>query len=189
MDMTETIAPKSDQINAEDLLTGPRTFTVAEVRKGSAEQPVDIHLVEFPGRPYRPSKTERRVIVSGWGVEASEYAGKRFTLYRDPEVTFGRDKVGGIKISHMSHIDKRLELMLTATRGRRAKRIVEPLVESTPTPEPVEVRAGRAVDWFAAKGVARSNLEAHVGKPVAEWSDADVAELKSNAEQIVGGAS
>ena len=28
MDITETIAPRSDQLNAEDLLTGPRTFTV-----------------------------------------------------------------------------------------------------------------------------------------------------------------
>jgi hypothetical protein len=33
-DMTESIAPKSDQLNAEDLLSGPRTFTIKEVRKG-----------------------------------------------------------------------------------------------------------------------------------------------------------
>jgi hypothetical protein len=67
MDMTDTIVPKSDQLNAEDLLTGPRTFTITEVRKGSAEQPVDIHLAEFPGRPFKPSKTVRRILVSAWG--------------------------------------------------------------------------------------------------------------------------
>jgi hypothetical protein len=83
-DLTESIAPKSDQLNAEDLLTGPRTFTVAEVKRGSAEQPVDIHLVEFPGRPFKPSKTVRRILVSAWGADASTYAGRRMTLYRDP---------------------------------------------------------------------------------------------------------
>ena len=55
MDLTDTIIPRSDQMNAEDLLTGPRTFTIMEVRKSdSTEQPVDIVLVEFPpGRPFK----------------------------------------------------------------------------------------------------------------------------------------
>jgi hypothetical protein len=66
MDLTDSIAPRSDQMNAEDLLTGPRTFTVTEVRKGSsAEQPVSIYLAEFPSdRPFKPSKTVRRILVS-----------------------------------------------------------------------------------------------------------------------------
>ena len=54
VDLTESIAPKSDQLNAEDLLTGPRTFTVEKVTAGTTEQPVDVHLVEFPGRPFKP---------------------------------------------------------------------------------------------------------------------------------------
>jgi hypothetical protein len=89
MDISSTIVPKSDQLNAEDLLTGPRTFTVEKVTAGSAEQPVDIHLVEFPGRPFRPSKTVRRILVNAWGAEASAYVGRRMTLYRDPAVKFG----------------------------------------------------------------------------------------------------
>src|SRR5699024_6986628 len=93
MDLTESIAPKSDQINAEDLLSGPRTFTIEKVTAGSAEQPVNVHLREFPGRPYRPSKSMRRVMVAAWGSDASAYTGRRITLYRDPEVTFGKDKV------------------------------------------------------------------------------------------------
>lgn len=127
MDLTESIAPRSDQLNAEDLLTGPRAFTIEKVNEGSAEQPVNVHLVEFPGRPYRPSKTCRRLMVAAWGKDSSAYAGRRLTLYRDPEITFGRDKVGGIRISHMSHIDKRLTLALTVTRGKRAAYIVDPM--------------------------------------------------------------
>lgn len=136
MDLTESIAPKSDQLNAEDLLTGPRTFTIERVTEGSDEQPVNVHLVELPGRPYRPSKSMRRVMVHAWGKETAPYAGRRFTLYRDPEVTFGRDKVGGIKISHLSHIEKRLVLALTVTRGKRSPHVVEPLVEAAPAPQP-----------------------------------------------------
>lgn len=136
MDLTKSIEPKSDQLNAEDLLTGPVTVTIERVTEGSAEQPVDVHLVEFPGRPYRPSKSMRRVMVSAWGKEAAVYAGRRMTLYRDPEVTFGRDKVGGIKISHLSHIEKRMSLALTVTRGKRSPHVVEPLTEAAPQPLP-----------------------------------------------------
>ncbi len=131
MDLTDTITPRSDQMNAEDLLTGPRTFTVAEVRKGSAEQPVDIHLVEFPGRPFRPSKTVRRILVNAWGPEASAYVGRRMTLYRDPSVKFGGMDVGGIRVSHLSHIDKPLSVALTVSRGKRLPYTVQPLPAET----------------------------------------------------------
>jgi hypothetical protein len=127
MDMTQSIAPKSDQLNADDLMAGPVTVTIAEVKAGSAEQPVDVVLVEFPGRAYRPSKSMRRVMVASWGKEAGAYAGHRLTLYRNPEITFGREKTGGIEISHLSHIEKPLTVALTATRGKRKNFTVQPL--------------------------------------------------------------
>lgn len=132
MDLTESIAPRSDQLNAEDLLAGPRTVTVEKVTKGSSEQPVNIHLVEFPGRPFRPSKTVRRILVAAWGAEASAYTGRRMALYRDPAVRFGGQDVGGIRVSHMSHISKRLTLALTVTRGKRAPYNVDPLPDGPP---------------------------------------------------------
>ncbi|TFD61105.1 hypothetical protein E3T43_01140 [Cryobacterium sp. Hh7] len=130
--MTQSIAPKSDQLNADDLMAGPVTVTIAEVKAGSAEQPVDVVLVEFPGRAYRPSKSMRRVMVTAWGKEAGTYAGHRLTLYRNAEITFGRDKVGGIEISHMSDIDKPLTVALTATRGKRKNFTVQPLAAAAP---------------------------------------------------------
>lgn len=127
-DMVASIEPRSDQTNAEDLITGPRTVTVIAVKRGSAEQPVDIVTDEFgDGRPYKPCKTMRRVLVAAWGTDTSLYVGRRMTIYRDPDITFGRDKVGGIRISHLSDIDKRLEIALTVTRGRRAMFAVDPL--------------------------------------------------------------
>jgi hypothetical protein len=127
MDITETIAPRSDQINAEDLLTGPRTFTVEKVTAGTPEQPVEIHLAGLPGRPFKPSKTVRRLLVAAWGPEANAYTGRRMTLYRDPAVRFGGSEVGGIRVSHLSDIDKRIQVALTVTRGKRQPFIIEPL--------------------------------------------------------------
>jgi hypothetical protein len=140
MDLTESIAPKSDQLNADDLISGPVTVTISEVAKGSPEQPVDVRLVEFPGRAYRPSKSMRRIMVSAWGPEAAAYSGRRLTLYRNPEITFGKDKVGGIEISHLSDLAKPLTVALTATRGKRKSFTVQPLPDG-PKQQSTEIPA------------------------------------------------
>ena len=133
-DMTDSIAPRSDQMNAEDLLTGPRTFTITEVRiLSSPEQPVWVFFAEHP-QPFKPSKTVRRLMVFAWGPDSAAYVGKRMTLYRDPDVRFGGQDVGGIRVSHMSGITRRLEVALSVTRGRRAPFVVEPLADEALAP-------------------------------------------------------
>lgn len=159
MDLTESIAPRSDQLNAEDLLTGPRIITITDVQRGTAEQPVNILTAEFgPGRPYKPSKTMRRVLVAAWGADAKAYVGRRLMIYRDPEITFGRDKVGGIRISAMSHIDSRFSLALTVTRGRRAPFLVDPLPTESPADRITTLRA----EWKTADEERRQVITAEV---------------------------
>jgi len=132
MDLSATIVPKSDQLNAEDLLTGPITVTVDRVVvKPGSEQPVDIHLIETPGRCFRPSKTQRRLLIKAWGQESDTYPGRRLTLYRDPNVKYGGQKVGGVKISHLSHIEKEFTIALTETRGKRTTHTVKPLPQNS----------------------------------------------------------
>jgi len=133
MDLTESIIPRSDQINADDLIAGPITYTVREVIKGAAEQPFDFLLVETD-RAYRPSKTMRRVIVNAWGADAANYAGRRLTLYREPSIKYGGQEVGGIRISHMSHIAGPVEVMAQTTRGKREKFTVQPLKTASVAP-------------------------------------------------------
>jgi hypothetical protein len=156
MDMTETIVPKSDQLNADDLMSGERTFTIAEVRKGNPEQPVAVRLAEFPnGRPYYPCKSMRRVMVAAWGAEASVYVGRRLTLYRDPEVRFGGESVGGVRIRAMSHIAKPLTIALTVTRGKRAPYRVQPLPDDAPTSPSVSTDTlAQLRALFERKGIA-----------------------------------
>lgn len=154
MDLTESIAPRSDQVNADDLIAGPITYTIREVIQGKAESPFDFLLVETD-RAYRPSKTMRRVIVNAWGPEAANYAGRRLTLYREPSIKFGNAAVGGIRISHMSHIDSRVEVLAQVTRGKREKFTVDPLPELSR----IDVLK---TEWRTADPERRAAIEAEV---------------------------
>ncbi len=127
-DLSKTIAPKSDQLNADDLIAGPRTIKITKVTgSDNDDQPIWIHFEGDNGRPYKPGLSMRRVLVQVWGEEGDAYVGRSMTLYCDREVKFGGIKVGGIRISHMSHIDRNAALMLTATRGRKNEYVVKPL--------------------------------------------------------------
>ena len=140
-DISDTLAPNSDQLDAIDLLGQPRTFTITDVSKGNAEQPVQIHLAEFP-RVWRPGKSMRRVLASCWGTEASAWVGRRVTLYCDESVRFGNEVVGGTRISHLSHIDQPRAIPLLVSRGKSASFKVQPLKdEPAPTNQPPEPTA------------------------------------------------
>lgn len=142
LDMTESLAPKSDQLDAVDLVGGPRTFTIESVSKHNAEQPFNFHLAEFP-RVWRPGKSMRRVIAAAWGTKSSAYIGQRVTLYCDNSVEFGGAAVGGSRISHMSGIGgKPLKVALLIKKGRSAIFTVQPLPDA-PAPKPTTP----ARDW------------------------------------------
>ncbi len=127
--MRQAIIPRSDQLNADDLLAGPITITVTSVSiRGGQEQPVSIHFEGDNGKPYKPCKSMSRVLVWAWGADASLYAGRSMTLYCDPTVKWGGMAVGGIRISELSHIAEPITMALTATKGSRKPFTVRPLV-------------------------------------------------------------
>lgn len=181
MDMTDTIQPTSDQLDAVDLLGGPRTFTISKVEKNDGDQPVNIHLAEFP-RVWRPGKSMRRVLVYAWGPDATAYVGRRVTLYCDPNVKFGGETVGGTRISHLSHIAKALTIPLLVTRGKSAMFRVAPLPDAPPAAEqpaskPLAQRVTDAVRAFDGIGVTVAQLEERQGKPSGDWTEVDVEHL------------
>lgn len=149
-DLRPTIIPKSDQLNAEQLLGGPMTITVTGVKVSSnPEQPVSVHYEGEQGRPFRPCKTMRKLLVFAWGPDGNEWAGRSMTVYNDPSVKFGGDEVGGIRISHLSHIPKAIEVSLTSTRGKKALYRVA-LLETTDAKHLKEMRAAADLDTLAA---------------------------------------
>lgn len=136
-DLSPTIVPKSDQLNSEQLLTGPITITVTDVaRAGSADQPVVIHYDNEQGRPYKPCKTMRKVLIAAWGKDGASWVGRSMTLYNDPKVKWAGEEVGGIRISHMSHLPEgvaEIRLSLTVTRGKKStytiSKLDDPLIQ------------------------------------------------------------
>jgi len=168
MDLSQTIIPKSDQINFDDFLAmGELTIKITEV-KGSTDpqQPVIIHYEGDNGKPYKPGKSMRRVLVQVWGADSKNYIGRSLTLYGDGNVVFGGANVGGIRIKAMSHIDKPITMALTASKASRKPFTVQPLV----------------VSETANKTVAKSELTPQHPK----WNDALKAlkEGKTDIEKI-----
>lgn len=133
IDLRQTIAPKSDQLNADDLIAGPMTIRVTRVSLcAEPDQPIAISFEGDNGKPYKPCKSMRRLLVSVWGPDGSAYAGRSMTLYRDEKVKFGGAEVGGIRISHMSDIDKPVTVALTVTKSVRRPFQVKPLRDEPP---------------------------------------------------------
>lgn len=180
MDITDTLIPNSDQLDAVDLATsGPRTFTIKAVSKGKPDQPVQIALEEFP-RVWRPGKSMRRVLAACWGVDASQYIGRRVTLYCDPTVEFGGDAIGGTRISHLSHIDGPQRVPLIVKRGKSAMFTVQPLKVESATAPTLDIatttdRAALRAAWQSASSEVRAQITDRVAELDALETDGGAA--------------
>lgn len=120
LDLRGTIIPKSDQLNADQLIGGPMTLTVTRVTANSGDQPVTIHYEGDGGRPFKPCLTMRKVLVLAWGHDGNQWPGKSMRVYNDPAVRFGKEEVGGVRISHLSDIPSDISVRLAATKGKKA---------------------------------------------------------------------
>ncbi|MGC4151529.1 MAG: hypothetical protein QM628_00425 [Propionicimonas sp.] len=180
MDITDALAPTSDQLDAVELVT-PRTFTIdtgSRLGKRDGKTVAEIKLVGFP-RVWRPSKGMLDVLAACWGTDGKQWAGRSVTLYCDPDVMYGKDKVGGIRISHLSHIDKARDVMIRANGvGRKKSWHVEPLAtepaSTEPTPEQIDACADKVTlgeMWRVSGPEMRARIEARV----AELSPTDQA--------------
>jgi len=195
-DLRDTIVPKSDQLNADQLLAGPITITVTGVRRGSGDdQPLIISYRGDGGRPYKPCKSMRRVLVFAWGTDGADWIGRSMTLFNRPDVKFGGQEVGGIRISHLSHIERDIEIPLTVTRGKkepariRRLTVVDEVAEAKARLQ-AAARAGMAslqAAWGALSKETKRAIDPN-GCPedmkrIATEADAKTAEQRQRAEQ------
>ena len=136
-DMSTTTAPKSDQMNYDDFIAGPMNITIRKVTIAEGgDQPASVFYEGDNNKPFKPCKSMRRVMVAVWGKESTEYSGKSMTLYGDANVKWAGKAVGGIRISHMSHIDKIHNISITTTKGQRKPHTVKPLKIEMVDPDP-----------------------------------------------------
>jgi hypothetical protein len=134
-DLSYAIKPKSDQLNADDLIAGAIQITVTGVRAITGDQPLAISFQGDNNKPYKPCLSMRRVLIMAWGKDGNSWIGKSMVLFLDPNVRWAGQAVGGIRISHLSHIQQPMTLSLTATRGKRTPYQVQVLQLQQPQQE------------------------------------------------------
>lgn len=170
--MIITAEPRSDQWNADDFIGGPRDFTIQEVIPGTAEQKYDIRL-EGETRVWRPPLTVLRLLIACWGDDGKQWAGRRVRLHLDPTVTFGKAEVGGIRVSHVSHIDSRQSYVLSVSRGRKAKFVVDPLPLPAPSVSDEEIESADVEGLRALWSQASPTQQNRIRERVAELQGGD----------------
>jgi len=170
--LSETVSPKSEQLTADDLQAGPRVITIRDVSgTGNKDQPIDIWFNGDEGKPFKPCKTVRRVLLFCWGDDGKAFIGRSMRLYRDERVKFGGLAVGGIRVSHLSHIERKMAAPVQVAKGAKAAYEVLPLEQ----PAPQKTRQ-TAEEWAA------EHIAAVEGVDTLEALDA----LQKGAEKAMG---
>lgn len=156
--MKVDIKKNTDQLNYEDFIGGvTRLVTIAGVEKGRKEAQYDISI-EGDDRYWRPPATVLKQLVLAYGDEGANWVGKSAILYGDPDVKMKGVKVGGIRVSHLSHIEEPLTASLTITRGQVGKFVVDPMPET-------QMRILRLrQEWKTADPARKAAIQAEVAK-------------------------
>jgi hypothetical protein len=127
LDLSKAVEAKSDQLNADDLIGGPKVLVITGVKKISGDQPIAISYVDDNGKPYKPCKSMLRVLMAAWGINGEAYVGRSMKVFNDTSVKWAGQEVGGIRISHLSDMPGKLKMALTVTRGKKSQYVVEQL--------------------------------------------------------------
>lgn len=141
-DLLAALAPNTNQLNADDLISIASLVVTIKGPVTVGDGKLNIPLEEV--KPYRPSKGMGRILASMYG-DRENWIGKKLRIYRDPDVRFGKNKVGGLKISEASHISSAQTHMVTVARAKKEPHVINPLKEETDPVLSVQVKFRQAV--------------------------------------------
>ncbi len=128
LDVSSTILSKSDQLNASDLIGNEIILTVSGVHLvSSPDQPMIINYIDDDGRPYKPCKSMRRVLVGLWGKDASQWIGRSVGVYNEPSVKWAGKEEGGVRIKSMSHIEKNKSVTTSESKHKKTTYLISVL--------------------------------------------------------------
>ena len=138
------IMPKSDQLNADDLVGRSIVVRILGVKVlRTPEQPVTITISDH--KPYKPCKGMQRVLVQLIGEDPKTWVGRWLLLYRDPEAKWAGEPVGGIRIGGISGIQSDCTVPVTINKKQRAQHEVKRLTPPTASPEEQALAAFQSV--------------------------------------------
>lgn len=154
---------KTDRLNYEHFLYGPRTFIIAKWGKRK-EQGADKLCLVMDGEestPFMPCQGMIKCLISedGWGDDLNSWIGKSITLFGDSSVKFGKQEIGGVRISHISGISKPYETKISERRGVRIDYEIKQLPQY-----PVEDFDKNVDAWLSAINAGKLKISALVNK-------------------------
>jgi len=136
-DVVELTKANSAQLNAVDLVGGPATVRILGVKNNNSadgKQPIKV-LIDGGFKPWFPCLTMRRMMIGKWGNPA-KWVGRSVTIYNDPAVTYGKNKTGGVRVSHMSNLSEPFDVTLPTRRNEYTTYTIRPLATPGPTTAP-----------------------------------------------------
>lgn len=127
--LSDTVTSNGQQLNADDLISADKIITVTGIKRStSKQQPLSIEYYGMQtNRPFKPCLTMRKILFAEWGTDGRQWVGKSMRLYRDSDVKFGTEKTGGIRISHLSDINKQAVHNLLVSKMKRQEFVINKL--------------------------------------------------------------
>lgn len=172
------IEAQSDRIVADDLIAGPQTHVVARVEGAvqDGKKRLIVHLKDAE-KPFMPCKGMARLLGHLWGPDAAKWVGNTMVIYRDPDVRFGADTLGGVRICAVSNIDKAVKVPIRTSQKSVKTYDVAPIkIADQPPAAPQKSAAEWADEHIGAVQVSASidSLEAIIkrgAKAMAKLAD------------------
>lgn len=157
-DAREFMVIKSDQMNYEDFISGPQAFIITKLgRKMDKGEPrLMVYLSGREKTPWIPSKGMVKCLsnISGWGPNLKDWIGRSITLFGEPTVMFGGKELGGIRVSHISHIEEQYVTKISERRGVRTDYLIKPMRELSADPYP-QAKFDQALPTIKSKLASR----------------------------------
>jgi len=134
--LQQALAPKSDQLNADDLIVGNIVIVISKVTINlGSEQKIIINYQGDNGKPWKPSKGMGRVLTEILGGDPDKWVGETVELFRNKEIRFGKEKCGGIQIAGMSAVRNVTTLLITTSKGKKSSITIQPIAASGNQPQ------------------------------------------------------
>lgn len=126
--LQQALAPKSDQLNADDLIAANKIIVISGVNINlGSEQKIIINYYGDNGKPWKPSKGMGRVLTELLGGDPDKWVGETVELFRNKEIRFGKEKCGGIQIAGMSAVRNVTTLLITTAKGKKSSITINPI--------------------------------------------------------------
>lgn len=134
--LQQALAPKSDQLNADDLIVGNIVIVISKVTINlGSEQKIIINYQGDNGKPWKPSKGMGRVLTEILGGDPDKWVGETVELFRNKEIRFGKEKCGGIQIAGMSAVRNVTTLLITTSKGKKSSITIQPIAAAGNHPQ------------------------------------------------------